>query len=297
MYDVIIAGGGISGLSAALILGRCRRKVLVCDSGKPRNAASRALHGFLSRDGTPPMQLRAIAREELRHYPSVTFLEQEVIDAVEVACGYDVSLADGQVLQARYLVVATGVVDRLPDLPGVLGLYGTHVFHCPYCDGWEVRDQPLAVYGGGETGYENALELTSWSRDVILCTDGGEPLSHEQLEHLARNGVSVRHEQIEKLESAQGEKMVIWFRNGSGLVRRAFFFNPLQYQASPLAERLGCTITEGGVVKVGKLQRTQPRLFVVGDAARSVQFAVVAAAEGAEAAFAINTALQKETIL
>lgn len=297
MYDVIIAGGGISGLSTALILGRCSRRVLVCDSGKPRNAVSGALHGFLSRDGTPPMQLRAMAREELGRYPTVTFMEHEVIDAVEVASGYDVSLANGTVLQARYLVVATGVVDKLPELPGVHELYGSNVFHCPYCDGWEVRNQPLAVYGGGTTGYEYALELIGWSRDVVLCTDGDESPSTGQLSQLARNGVAVRAEPIEKLEMAQGSMMVIWFNNGSGLLRRALFFNPLQYQASPLAERLGCTITDGGVVEVGKLQRTRTRLFVVGDAARSIQFAVVAAAEGAEAAYAINTALQKETIL
>lgn len=296
MFDVIIAGGGISGLSAALILGRCCRKVLVCDSGQPRNRASQALHGFLSRDGINPLQLRTIGREELTRYPSVSFVEGVVKDAVEVPDGYRVHLEGGQELSARFLVVATGVVDRLPGISGVHELYGRNVFHCPYCDGWEVRGQPLAVYGAGTTGYEYAVELLGWSPDVILCTDGGELPSADELSHLERNGITLRPEPMVRLQRDQEGMMVIWFRNGSGLARKALFFNPLQYQASPLAQRLGCAVTEGGVVKAGKFQQAAPRLFVIGDAARSIQLAIIAAAEGAEAAYAINAALQKELI-
>ncbi len=278
------------------MLGRCCRKVLVCDAGRPRNAVSRALHGFLSRDGINPMQLRHLAREELNRYPTVSFRESEITDAVETADGFDVHLVDGVRLQAGYLVVATGVVDKLPEIDGIHELYGSNVFHCPYCDGWEVHGEPLAVYGDGTTGFEYALELTGWSKNVILCTDGGVLPSPVQLEQLGRNGISIRPEPIQRLEREKDGMMIIWFRNGSGLMRRALFFNPQQYQASPLAAKLGCTITEGGVVKVGKFQQTGSRLFVIGDAARSVQLAIVAAAEGAEAAFAINTSLQKESI-
>jgi thioredoxin reductase len=297
MFDVVIAGGGIAGLSAALILARCCRKVLVCDAGKPRNRVSKALHGYLSRDGISPWHLRDMGRQELARYPSVSFLEGEVTDAAPISEGYRVTLKDGRSFQGKYLVVATGVVDKLPEIEGVNELYGSHLFHCPYCDGWEMRDRPLAVYGSGTTGYEYALELIGWSRDVVLCTDGGESPSNEQVRQLERNRVGIRTQPIRRLAKGSDEMMVIWFADGSGIARRALFFNPLQYQASPLAEKLGCSVTEGGVVKTGKFQQTSSRLFVIGDAARSIQLAIIAAAEGAEAAYAINTALQKESIM
>jgi len=295
MHDVIIAGGGIAGLSAALILGRCRRDVVVYDSGKPRNYVSQGLHGFITRDGIKPHELRALARKELEIYPSISLIEGEVVDAHGMAGGYEIVVRGGAKDRAKYLLIATGVVDRLPDIKGVQKYYGHNVFHCPYCDGWEMRDQPVAVYGAGETGYEYALELLGWSRDVVLCTDGGELPSPRQMEHLARHGVRVMIEKIIELEGTVGKELQIRFSGRETLSRRGLFFNPEQYQASPLAEKLGCDVTGGGVVKAGKLQQTKERLFVAGDAARSVQLGIIAAAEGAEAAYAINTALQKET--
>ena len=295
MYDVIIAGGGIAGMSAALILGRCRRSVLVCDTGKPRNRASHALHGFFSRDGVHPLELRAVAHEQLKEYPSVVLRETEVVDAEAVETGYRVVLADGSSHDCHYLLIATGIVDKLPEVEGLADLYGRSVFHCPYCDGWEMRDQPLAVYGSGETGCEYALELTGWSSDVVLCLDGAELPSRQQQEQLQKNGVKVRSERIARLEATDGILQQLIFAEGEPLPRRALFFCPAQWQASPLAEKLGCSVV-GGVVETAKFQQTHPRMFVAGDAARSVQLAIVAAAEGAEAAFAINSALLKEKL-
>src|SRR5262245_30346197 len=150
MYDVIIVGAGPAGLSAALMLGRSRRRVLVCDTGHPRNAAARAMHGFLTRDGMPPLEFLAIAREQLRQYDTV---ELRGVEVVEAAChpdaSFHVALADGARHTSRKLLIATGVVDNVPEIPGFRELYGRSVFHCPYCDGWEVRDQPLAIYGRG----------------------------------------------------------------------------------------------------------------------------------------------------
>lgn len=294
MHDVIIAGGGIAGLSAALILGRCRRNVIIYDSGKPRNSVSKALHGFITRDGTNPHELRKMARKELERYPSVCYVEGEVVDAREIEEGYEIELRDGTFDRGKYLLIATGVVDRLPEVEGIERFYGRSVFHCPYCDGWEMRDRPLMVYGAGDTGYEYALELIGWSSDVILCTDGGERPSAEQIQHLAKHGVPVIGEKILSLEGRPDEEIVLHFEGGESITRRALFFSPEQYQASPLAEKLGCEVTGGGVVNAGKFQQTKERLYVAGDAARSVQLAIVAASEGVEAAFALNTALQKE---
>ncbi|OGW37395.1 MAG: hypothetical protein A2X58_05775 [Nitrospirae bacterium GWC2_56_14] len=296
MLDVIIAGGGIAGLSAALILGRCRRQVILCDTGRPRNMASQALHGFLSRDGIPPLELRQIAYEQLKNYPSVTCRMTEVVDAEEAADGYEVRLEDGDTLQARYLLLATGIVDALPPVPGIENFYGRSVFHCPYCDGWENSDKALAVYGGGSAGCDFALELLGWSSDVVLCSDGEASLDRNQQEKLQRNGVKVVNGKIARLAGTDGRLERIEFHDGTAIPRQALFFSPDQGQASPLAEKLGCSIA-GGVVKTAKFQQVHSRLFVAGDAARSVQLAIVAAAEGAEAAFAINTALLKEGLL
>lgn len=296
MYDVIIVGAGPAGLSAALMLGRSRRRVLVCDTGRPRNAASRAMHGFLSRDGMPPAEFLRISREQLQQYESVELRDAEVVHAECREGRFHVTLHDGIRLTARKLLIATGVVDNLPAIPGFKEFYGQSVFHCPYCDGWEVRDQPLAVYGRGARGLGLSLELTGWSRDVVLCTDGPPELDAADIARLTRNGIALRDERVLKLEGNGGLEHVV-FDRGDPLARRALFFTTGQTQQSQLARTLGCEINEKGTVRTGKYEATHlAGLYVAGDASRAVQWVVVAAAEGAEAAFAINTDLLKEDL-
>lgn len=296
MYDVIIVGAGPAGLSAALMLGRCRRRVLVCDTGRPRNAASRAMHGYLSRDGIPPAEFLEIARQQMRQYETVEFRGVEVLHAECNHGRFHVTLPDGVRLTARKLLIATGVVDNLPSIPGFRELYGVGVFHCPYCDGWEVRDQPLAVYGRGARGLGLSLELTGWSRDLVLCTDGPAELEGDDLARLTRNGIIVREDRVARLEGTSALERIV-FDSGDALVRSAVFFTTGQTQQSELARTLGCEINEKGTVRTGKYETTHlPGLYVAGDASRAVQWVVVAAAEGAEAAFAINTDLLKEDL-
>jgi thioredoxin reductase len=296
-FDVVIVGAGPAGLSAALILGRCRRSVLVCDAGKPRNWASHALHGYLTRDGIDPAEFRSIGRRELQRYETVQIRD---IAATNAACRdgrFSVTLADGTEVSARKLLIATGVLDNLPDVPGMAELFGRGVFHCPYCDGWEVRDQPIAIYGRGARGAGLALELTAWSRDLVLCSDGPSEMDDESRRRLTRNDILLREDRIRAVEGAGGVLERIVFESGDTLARRALFFTTGQFQQSELAVVLGCEFNEKGTVRTGKYESTHlPGLYVAGDASRAVQWVIVAAAEGAEAAFAINTDLVREQL-
>ena len=293
-YDVIIVGGGPAGLSAALMLGRCRRTVLVCDSGRYRNAASAGVHGFLSRDGMKPLDLIRVAREQLRPY-EVKIRPAVVKSVTPRGSGFRIVLESGERMECRRVLLATGVVDQVPAIEGIEPLYGKSVHHCPYCDAWEHRDQPIAAYGKGRPAMGLAMSLKTWSRDVVLLTNGPTRLSPNQRSELAALEIPVRAGRIARLEGKGGDLQRIVFKNGDALARRAIFFNTGQHQRCGLASELGCTFTKRGAIRVDKSERTRaPGVFAAGDCSRNVQFVAVAAAEGAVAAQAINVELQEE---
>lgn len=279
------------------MLGRCRRRVLVCDTGKPRNRASHAMHGFLTRDGINPREFLQLARQDLAKYDTVEVRDIGVKAADCREGRFEVTLDGGNRVRSRKLLLATGVSDNIPKIEGISELYGRSVFHCPYCDGWEIREQPLAVYGRDDRGVGLSLELTAWSRDLVLCTDGPCDIPADDLDRLLRYGIAVRQERVERLEGRDGILERIVFEGGGTLARRAMFFTTGQSQQSELAIQLGCEFNEKGTVRTGKYETTHlPGLFVAGDASRAVQWVIVAASEGAEAAFAINTDLIKEDL-
>ncbi|TXM71729.1 NAD(P)/FAD-dependent oxidoreductase [Methylobacterium sp. WL69] len=295
MHDAIIVGGGPAGLNAALILGRCRRSVLLIDAGEPRNAATPRTWGLFTRDGTAPADLRAQARADLDRYPSVECRTAEVTRADRDGDAFAVVLADGATARGRRLILATGLRQDLPAVAGFDTYWGRGVHTCPYCDGYESRDRPLVAYGHGHAGAALALELTVWSRDVTLCTDDrADTLSEPDRARLARNGIAVADGAVARLtgDGTAAERLV--FADGTGLPCRALFLTPGGCRPSPLIAQLGCDLSPKGIVPTGEYEATNvPGLYVAGDASRRVQFAVVAAAEGAMAAFAINTELLK----
>jgi thioredoxin reductase len=298
--DVVIVGGGPAGLNAALTLGRARRRVLLVDSGQPRNAPAQAVHGFLTRDGTPPAELRRIGRQQLTPYPTVEVRDTEVVDIQalgEPGGGFVVTLADQSVTRTRRLLLATGLVDQLPPIDGLAKLWGRSVLHCPYCHGFEVQGQALAALGSDPRAIQLAAHLTRFSPDVALCTNGA-PLDAESLQLLTAIGVAVRTEPIQRLDGDGGTLRRIVFTAGLPLARQAAFVRAPYRQRSDLPVRLGCALLEDGTVAVDDFGRTSvPGVFAAGDLARrpSLPFAaaqvVMAAAAGATAAVAIDQGL------
>lgn len=296
MLDVLIVGGGPAGLSAALLLGRCLRRVLVCDSGRPRNAVARVFNGFLSRDGSSPQEFRDICRSQLARYETVTFRQDTVVDISRGQNMFAAALDSGDEVEARMILLACGVVDKLPEVEGLARFYGGSVHSCPLCDGWECRGQTLAVIGGNQMAADLALELRQWSADIVLCSNG--PLQCEGVvwQQLSRRGIRVEEKPIRRLEGADDKLEGVRFADDSWLAREAVFFSPEQSQHSPLAGVLGCDIcSEDGCIQCGEDMCTSvPGVYAAGNASRGVQMVVIAAAEGARAALAIQNALVEQ---
>ena len=287
-FDAVVVGGGPAGLSAALALGRARRRVLVAADGPPRNAPARAAHNVFTRDGTPPDELNRIGRAQLAPYP-VTLRDAWAADAAPADGGFAVTFADGERVDARGLVLATGVRDVLPDVPGLADLWGTGVFHCPYCHGWEVAGRPLGVYARGEQALHLVRLLRGWTDDLVLFTDGPPGLAAEERARVERNGIAVREERVARVVGADGELEAVVLEGGEGVPRSGLLVSPEQVLRSDLPGRLGCALAPDGRVEAGVGGRTAvPGVFVAGDAGPGMQSVVAAMASGTLAGAMLN---------
>jgi thioredoxin reductase len=253
------------------------------------------MHGYLTQDGITPSDFLDLAHADLEQYETVSFDESEVVSATREAGRFRVMLETGAVHEARRLLLATGVVDEIPPVEGIQDFYGTSVFHCPYCDGWEVRDQPLAVYGKGAKVAGFAMTVRTWSRRLLVCTDGPSLFSDEDRALLERHQIPVREDRIVRVEGEGGQIEQLIFDAGPPYDCRALFFSTAQRQGSSIPANFGCEFTDKGTVLTGRCETTNvPGLFVAGDASKATQFVIVAAAEGAEAAVEINRSLEEE---
>jgi thioredoxin reductase len=289
-FEVAIVGGGPAGLAAALVLGRMRRRVLLLDADDPAHGVSDAVHGLFGHDGAPPLELRRIARDQLRRYASVTVRMVAVEEARSTTGGFSV-LAGGTISESGVLLLATGMGCELPPIEGLAEVWARGAYHCPYCHGWEVRDQPLAVYGTDAAGL--ALLLTSLSDDIVLLTDGSSDLELDEAERLSSAGVVVRDDPVTRLEVEHGRLARIVFASGATDDRAALFLVP-SFTRSPLPAQLGCELDESGGIVIDADGRTSnPGVFAAGDATTDKKAAVLAAAAGSRAAYAINAGLAR----
>ncbi|MGK5558386.1 NAD(P)/FAD-dependent oxidoreductase [Actinomadura kijaniata] len=295
MFDAVIIGAGPAGMAAALTLGRVHRPVLVVDAGEGRNAPAGAVHNFLTRDGTPPAELRGLGREELAAYPAVEVRAGTVTGArASQQGGFHLRLSGGGEVGARRVLLATGLADDLPGPRGVEEMWGRSAFHCPYCHGYECTGRRVAVLGAEPARVRLALQLSRFAADVVLCTDGG-PLDPESWETLTANGVAVRCEAVVRLEGTDGDLEHLVFESGPPLARDAVFVVNVARQRSGLAADLGCANFADGCVEVDEFGRTSvPGVYAAGDMARRAGMPVpmaaviAAAASGTVAAAAID---------
>ena len=295
IYDCIIVGGGPAGLNAAIVLGRCRRKVLVFDTEQYRNRYSHGVHNYLTRDDVLPHEFLQTCHKELEKY-SVQRIRKKVVSAKKnEEETFSVKDENGTIYYSKKLLIATGLQDTLPDIEGFRELYGKSIFHCPYCDGWEVRDKKIGVYAKNKEGWELALALKGWTDNVTLYTDGKNKVKPVQKEYLDANEIPVITTPIAKLQGDDGQLQKIIFKNGEVSECDAIFFVNGYTQQCNIAEAFGCEVSRKGVIVTNRQQQTNIKgLYVAGDASRDMHFVVVAAAEGAKAGVTINKELQKE---
>ncbi len=295
VYDCIIVGGGPAGLNAAIVLGRCRRKVLVFDTEQYRNRYSKGVHNYLTRDDILPKDFLQLCHVELEKY-SVQKCRKKVTGAKKNESGiFVVKDEGGTIYHSKKLLIATGLSDTLPDVEGFHEFYGKSVFHCPYCDGWEVRDKKIGVYARNKEGWELALNLKTWSNHISLYTDGKRRVKPFHQQFLDANEIPVIAAPIARLHGENGKLEKIIFKNGEERECDAIFFVNGYTQQCNIAEAFGCEVSKKGVIVTNRLQQTNIEgLYVAGDASKDMHFVVVAGAEGAKAGVTINKELQKE---
>jgi thioredoxin reductase len=288
-HDVVIIGGGAAGLSAAMVLARARRSVAVVDGGEPRNAPAAHLHGFLSRDGFPPGDLLAVGRSEVQSYGGV-LLQDRVTGARRTTSGFEVLLAVGAPLSARRLLVSTGLRDELPDIPGVHERWGRDLLHCPYCHGYEVRDQPLGVLGGSPEAVAHALLVRQWSPDVVLFSHT-DALRSDHREQLVARAIGIVEGPVQRLVVEADRLVGVELQDGRFVRRTAVFVRPRFVPHSELLLDLGCAHDNGWVVADATGRTSESGVWVAGNAVNPRAQVITAAGEGSAAAIDINADL------
>lgn len=294
-FDVIIIGGSYSGLAAGMALGRALRNVLIIDSGKPCNRQTPYSHNFITHDGRAPAEIAALARAQVEKYSTVTFLNDRAIYSTKTANGFDVQTSEG-IFFAKKLILATGIKDILPAIPGLAACWGISVLHCPYCHGYEVRHERTGIVANGEAAFELASLIAHWTNDLTVFTNGRATLTTTQSAALLKHGINIVETPVGILEHANGHVQRIVFNDGTdyrvkALYIRAPFVQHFETQQSP-----GCELTEDGYIRIDAMQRTSvPGVFACGDNTTRMRTVANAVAMGTTTGMMVNKELVSET--
>jgi len=300
IWDCIVVGGGASGLSAGLVLGRARRHALVVDAGNQSNLPAHGIGGLLGHDGRSPAELYEIGRRELAAYPSVEVRTDEVVSGERCEDEFVIELGDGLRERTRRVLLAMGMEYRPPSLPGLAELWGKSVFHCPFCHGWEMRDQSLAVFANGERAVHASLLLRGWSDDVVLLTDGAADFDDDDRARMATAGIAVDERPVAELAASNGELAAVVFSDGTRLKRSGLLVATTLHQRSRLAEQLGVAygeptpVAEAPVEVDGLCRTSTPGVFAAGDLVAQMPHVAAAVAAGSLAATAVVQSLSSD---
>ncbi|KAE9644046.1 NAD(P)/FAD-dependent oxidoreductase [Pseudomonas sp. PB106] len=283
VYDVIIVGGSYAGLSAGLQLARARRSVLVLDSGRRRNRFAETSHGFLGQDGRAPGAIADEARDQLLAYPTVQWLEDTAVEATRTDAGFVLGSAAGQQFSGKRMILASGVIDELPDIDGLSQRWGKSVFHCPYCHGYELNQRVIGVLATSPMSIQHALLLPDWGPTTFFTNGVFEP-DTEQLMELQRRGVTLESRRVSHVT---GERADVVLSDGQTIAVAGLFAMPRTRMASPLAEQLGCVFEDGPMGPFIQTDATQQTsicgVFACGDAALAAGSVALAVGDGARA--------------
>jgi len=295
-YDVVVIGGGAAGLGGALTLARARRSVLVIDAGRPRNAPAEGVHGFLTREGTPPAEIAALGRAEVAHHGG-EIVSGDVVALERIEDGFRVLLAEGDPVEAARLLVTTGLVDELPEVPGLAERWGRDVLHCPYCHGWEVRDEPIAVLSTGPMAMHQTLLWRQWSSRVTFLRHTGPEPTPEEYEQLAARGITVVDTPVTGLDVVDDRLAGVRLADGGGVECRALVVGTRFDARGHILADLGLPVADfemggnvlGTHIPADALGATEvPGVWVAGNVTSPADQVVSAAAAATRAAAAIN---------
>ncbi|WP_010271567.1 NAD(P)/FAD-dependent oxidoreductase [Paenibacillus senegalensis] len=295
-YDCAIVGGGPAGLNAALVLGRARRSVALLDNSQPRNRVTHASHGFITRDGIQPDEFRRIAYKEVLRYPTVRHWPVEVTEIQRTDQGFLLFTSTGGRVQARKIILAAGFKEVLPDIEGVSDFYGKSLFNCPFCDGWELRDQPLVVISDSPDVIHKVKLLYNWSRDLVVCTNGSNSLTAIQRQQLISRGIRIVDTPVAAFFGREGLLERVYFTNGTHIERTAGFIAPALQPNARFSTVLSYQTEESGGIVTDEMGRTTAYgVYAAGDSAYVMPSQLIyAAASGSKAAIAVVADLTEE---
>lgn len=293
-YDCAVIGGGPAGMTASLVLGRARRKVILFDDNKPRNAVTKESHGFLTRDGVKPAELKQIAHAELSQYPSIFIKNSEVIKVKKVEDVFFIETTERETFFVRKIIFATGIKEALPDIEGLQTFYGKSIFSCPYCDGWELKEKTIAIISNHQAIYELIKLLYNWSKNLIVCTDGSCTITKEEKNELAQKGIQLFEQKVKKVVGSNGLVHAVQFIDETEVAIEGGFITPEWVPTTSMAKALGCEIDKHGGLNTDGLGRTNIEgVYAAGDVTTPSQV-IIAAGEGSKAAIGVNTDLTNE---